>query len=91
MNEDKKIEKHIGEQKPINQNSKPVDNNGGNQDNSNSESGNPIKPQETQKGLKPKEQATARPQSGRKWKRGRAKIPSSPNLPLFWPPEQNFF
>lgn len=50
MSEDKKITKHVGEQKPLNQNPKPADNNQGN----NSNSGNPIKPQETQKGLKPK-------------------------------------
>ena len=55
MNEDKKIEKHIGEQKPINQSPKPPDNSSDNQDNNNSNSRNPIKPQETQKGLRPKE------------------------------------
>lgn len=54
MTKNQKLTKHIGEQKPINQNPKPADNNG-NQGNSNSEnSGNPIKPQETQKGLNPK-------------------------------------
>jgi hypothetical protein len=56
MSENQKVTKHIGEQKPINQNPKPASNNGGNQgNNNNSNSGNPIKPQETQKGLKPKE------------------------------------
>jgi len=48
MSEDKEISKHIGEQKPINQNPEPANNNGNNTDN-NSE--NPIKPQETQKGV----------------------------------------
>jgi hypothetical protein len=48
MSEDKKLTKHIGDQKPLNQNPKPADNNqGGNNDNSK----NPIKPQETQKGI----------------------------------------
>ena len=55
MNEDKKITKHIGEQKPINQNPKPANDNSNSQGNgSDSNSGNPIKPQETQKGLKPR-------------------------------------
>ncbi|MBU4142827.1 hypothetical protein KJ590_02385 [Patescibacteria group bacterium] len=53
MSEDQKLTKHIGEQKPINQNPKPPDNN--NQSNNNGNSGNPIKPQETQKGAKLKE------------------------------------
>jgi hypothetical protein len=51
MSEDKKTTKHVGEQKPLNQNPKPADNNQGS---NNGNSGNPIKPQETQKGLKPK-------------------------------------
>ncbi len=49
MSENQKLTKHIGEQKPVNQNPKPADNSGNNTDN-NSSSGNPIKPQETQKG-----------------------------------------
>lgn len=51
MNEYNKTIKHIGEQKPLNQNPEPVY---GNQGNNNGNSGNPIKPQETQKGLNPK-------------------------------------
>ena len=53
MSGDQKLTKHIGEQKPVNQNPKPSDNGGNNTDNSNSNSGNPIKPQETQKGAGP--------------------------------------
>lgn len=52
MNEDQKITKHIGEQKPLNQNPEPADNNEDNSSNSSSNN-NPIKPQETQKGAKP--------------------------------------
>jgi len=53
MSEDQKLTKHVGEQKPLNQNPKPADNN--NQGNTSGNSGNPIKPQETQKGLTSKE------------------------------------
>lgn len=52
MSEGKKTTKHVGEQKPLNQNPKPADNN--NQGNNGVNSENPIKPQETQKGLTPK-------------------------------------
>ncbi|MFA5169206.1 MAG: hypothetical protein WC420_00465 [Candidatus Paceibacterota bacterium] len=52
MSDDQKETKHVGEQKPLNQNSKPDDNN--NQGN-NGNSGNQIKPQETQKELKPRD------------------------------------
>lgn len=57
MSEDQKLTKHIGEQKPLNQNPKPANNNNNSNqgDNSNGNSENPIKPQETQKGLTPKE------------------------------------
>ena len=51
MSEDQKTTKHVGEQKPLNQNPKPADNN--NQGNNGNSSVNPIKPQETQKGAKP--------------------------------------
>lgn len=55
MSEDQKLTKHIGEQKPLNQNPKPTDDNSNNQGNGNGgNSGNPIKPQETQKGAEPK-------------------------------------
>ncbi|GEM_PF-3636976 len=49
MSEDRKIIKHVGEQKPLNQSPKPAGNDNQGNDSSNSE--NPIKPQETQKGL----------------------------------------
>lgn len=52
MSEDQKLTKHVGEQKPLNHNPKPPDNN--NQRNTSGNSENPIKPQETQKGLSPK-------------------------------------
>ncbi len=52
MSEDQKLTKHVGEQKPLNQNPKPAENN--NQGDNSGNSGNPIKPQETQKGLTPK-------------------------------------
>lgn len=45
MNENQKLTKHVGAQKPLNQSPKPVDNQ------NNATSKNPIKPQETQKGL----------------------------------------
>lgn len=56
--ENKKIEKHIGEQVPLmsndqgsgNRNPKDKPDNG--QENSNQGTSNPLKPQETQKGLK---------------------------------------
>lgn len=55
-----KIEKHIGEQRPINQNQQQSDNGNSSSGNntssntgaSNQSTNNPLKPQETQKGLK---------------------------------------
>jgi len=52
MSEDQKLTKHIGVQKPLNQNLKPTDNNSSQGNNNGGNSENPIKPQETQKGLK---------------------------------------
>ncbi|MBU1901630.1 hypothetical protein KKG82_04655 [Patescibacteria group bacterium] len=51
MSEDQKLTKHVGEQKPLSQDPKPADNSS---QGDNGNSGNPIKPQETQKGLRPK-------------------------------------
>jgi hypothetical protein len=53
MREDQKLTKHVGEQRPLNQDPKPADNSSQG-DNNNGNFENPIKPQETQKGLKPK-------------------------------------
>jgi len=49
MIEEQKITKHIGEQKPLNQNPQSSDSNQGSSNGGNS--GNPIKPQETQKNI----------------------------------------
>ncbi|MFH1175496.1 MAG: hypothetical protein V1698_02120 [bacterium] len=50
MSEFQKIEKHIGEQRPLNRPSKPVPNTGKPKTPPSSQN-NPIKPQETQKGV----------------------------------------
>ncbi|MEI7590588.1 MAG: hypothetical protein WCJ49_04690 [Deltaproteobacteria bacterium] len=53
MSKEPILTKHVGEQKPLNQNPKPADNH--NQENTSGNSKNPIKPQETQKSLTPNE------------------------------------
>jgi hypothetical protein len=53
---DKKLTKHIGEQIPLNQNPSVANNNNNGQNNNEGDShGNPIKPQETQKDIIPRD------------------------------------